>query len=146
MKLREMKPDEFYSAFMNFCGGKVSRAEDLERIIGLAFNSGRPEVLDDLAFQAKYITGLTKIIQNKDNSFDEVYFARIKEEYIMSLEKVKEKIALVIEPGSDFIKEIFADKYFALTQESLGELNRLCEDLSRIKSYLNTLKEEGKGF
>jgi hypothetical protein len=146
MKRANTTPEEFFSSFSNLYKGKIQQTEDLERIIKLAFEFGNFDIFEDLAFEAKYLSGLTRIIQNKDNTFDEEYFTRIKSEYTLHINKVKEYLSAIITPGSSFIKEILEKKYLELTHESLGELNKLCEDLSRIKSYINDLKDGGKGF
>jgi len=139
-------PEEFYSSFLKIYKEKIQQPEDIERIITLAFNFDNFDLFEELAFEAKYLSGLKKIVQNKDNNFDEEYFTRIKSEYTGHINKVRESLTGIIAPGSDFIKEILGKKYLELTQECLGELNKLCEDLSRIKNYLNDLKEGRKGF
>lgn len=132
---------EFTASFLEFAHGKVNHPEDLGRIIDLVFQFNNEPAFEEFAFHAKYLVGLMRIIQTKDNPLDEEYFKKVKEEYREHIEKVREKFSIIIEPGSDFVKEIFKKKYLALTQESLEQLNKLCEDLGRIKSYLNDLKE-----
>jgi hypothetical protein len=146
-----MKPDEQYTkeftaSFIEFARGKVNNPEDLGRIIDLAFLNDNKPAFEEMAFHAKYLIGLMHIIQIKDSPMDDEYFKKVKAEYAEHIEKVKEKFAVIIEPGSDFVKEIFKKKYFELTHESLEHLNKLCEDLGRVKSYINDLKERGKGF
>lgn len=137
---------DFTASFIEFSKGKVNHPEDLARIIDLAFQYDNKPAFEELVFHAKYLTGLMRIVQTKDNPLDEEYFQKVKEEYAEHIEKVKEKFCIIIEPGSDFVKEIFMKKYFALTQESLEQLHKLCEDFGRMKSFLNVLKERGEGF
>jgi hypothetical protein len=141
MKPYQAGGKEFAASFFEFVHGKVNHPEDIGRIIDLVFQYDNKPVFEELVFHAKYLTGLMRIIQTKDNPLDEEYFKKVKEEYREHIEKVMESFSAIIEPGSDFVKEIFKKKYLALTQESLEQLNKLCEDLGRIKSYLNGLKE-----
>ena len=138
--------DEFMNALAEFSRGRIVNNEDLGRIAALAFEFNNKELFEELAFEGKYLSGLVRIIRNKDNSFEEGYFEKVKEEYAFHADKVKSLILSIIEPGSGFIKEILNKKYFELSRGSLENLNSLCEDLGRVKSFLNSLKEEGKGF
>lgn len=138
--------EEFMNALSEFTKGKIVNSEDLGRIVSLAIENNNMGLFGDLAFEGKYLTGLIRIIRNRDNSFEEEYFSKIKEEYASHADRVKELISLIIEPGSNFIKDILKRKYFELNRESLENLNSLCEDLGRVKSFLNSLKEGGKGF
>ena len=146
MKSGVQNAQEFNSSFIQFSKGNISCREDVERIIELSFQFNHIKTLEDLAFNGKYVTGLVRIIRGKDNSFNEEYFSKIKEEYAGHIEEVKKKFLLILEPGSDFVKGIFGKKYLELTQECLENLNKLCEDLSKLKSYFIDLKEKGKGF
>ncbi len=138
--------DEFMNALAEFSRGRIVNNEDLGRIAALAFEFNNKELFEELAFEGKYLSGLVRIIRNKDNRFEEGYFEKVKEEYAFHADKVKSLILAIIEPGSGFIKEILNKKYFELSRGSLENLNSLCEDLGRVKSFLNSLKEEGKGF
>jgi hypothetical protein len=44
--------------------------------------------------------------------------------------------------ANDFLKAIFKNKYFELSQQGIANLNELCSDLSFLKLYLNDNKRE----
>ncbi len=142
----KMQASGFLKSFGEFSKGKIQNEEDLARVVELAFEYGNKELLGELAFEAKYLSGLFRIIKSPENKLEEEYFGRVKGEYTAHIVKIKELFTKIIEPGSGFIKEIFEKKYFGLTQENLENLIKLCEDLARLKSYLNELKEKGEGF
>jgi hypothetical protein len=146
MSSAQTAADEFIEGFIVFSGGKLNYREDLERLIGLTFRHNNEQVLAELAFHAKYLNGLVRIIRNKDNKLEDEYFTSIKKEYTGHIEKVKELFLLIIEPASGFIKEIFKKKYLELSVESLERLDKFCEDLGKVKIYLNVLQEKGEGF
>ncbi len=146
MNLLSLTAKQFNEAINAFSKGKLNYSEDLERLIEISFRFDNLRELEELAFHAKYLNGLIKIIRNKDNSPEADYFLNIEKEYAEHIEKVRAQFQLLIEPAPAFIKEIFTGKYLEMTVESMECLNKLCDDLSKVKSYLNELKESGKGF
>jgi len=146
MSLQEIKPQEFYESVIKFSGDKIKQKEDLKRIIELSFNNNTLQGFQDLAFSAKYVTGLLSIVRVNNENVNEEYLSKIKAEYLEHINKVKDLLIELLEPGTSFIKEIFKKKYFELKPECIENLSSLCEDLSRVKNYLNEMKEEKKGF
>lgn len=146
MKPEQNRAEQFIEGLLDFSKGRIIFKEDVDRIIIIAFDSGNEEILKELLFEAKYITGLMKIIRNKDFASDTEYFNKIGGEYKEHLEKFTILFRRLLEPATGFIKEIFEKKFFGMTRESLEHLNNLCGDLGIIKSYLNQLNEERKGF
>jgi hypothetical protein len=115
--------------------------EDVSRILELAYKNDKINALEDLTFSAKFVKGLVKIIKSTTNEMGEEYFNKIKREYSENLEKLKENLSEIIEGGSDFIKNVFNDKYLQISQKNLENLNSLCDDLSNVKLYLNDQKK-----
>jgi hypothetical protein len=120
--------------------GNLFNKEDLRRITEIALQNNRMELLEKIAFSAKFTQGLVSVIQKQDNKIDEEYFAKVKEELINSFEKVKSLLEELLSLGSDFLSAIFKEKYLELSQQSLFNLNNLCSDLGYLKLYLNDLK------
>lgn len=132
--------EEAIKEIKRLSANKLNFEEDIERILSVSFEKKLIEELENLSFQAKYISGLISIIQRKENFTDESYFNKIKLELTEAFQKLKDELKIITEKFSPFIKNIFEEKYFQLTSESLKNLNRLCEDLTFIKLYLNDLK------
>ena len=124
-----------------YSSGKIINKEDLTRIINRSFNNEKENLLSDIAFSAKYIQGLMKIIQNRDSDIDEEYFSKIKKELSENLEKVKSNLSDIVGKENSFISNIFEEKYLGMTQVCLQNLTNLCSDLSWLKSYLNEFKK-----
>lgn len=121
---------------------RLKMKDDLVRIIDISIKNGKISLLDETAFKAKYLQGLFGIIQRGESSIDEEVLRRYMAEYTENIEAVKKNLADIIEGAAGFFKNIFVDKYFAMTQESLSNLNRLIYDLGWYKMYLNDRKPE----
>lgn len=119
---------------------RLNFKEDLQRMIEISIQNNRTKFLDDLTFQAKYSQGLLKIIQNRDNKFEDEYYAKVRTEFTESMKKVRSDLEEILSVGSDFIKQIFSEKYLQMTQQSMINLNLLCNDLGILKIYFNDLK------
>ncbi len=120
--------------------GKILNREDLHRLIDLALQTNQMKKLEELSFQARFSQGLLKIIRTKDNSINDEYFVVVRNEFGGGIEKIKNLINDLIPQSEKFIREIFENKYFQLTQQSLSNLNNLCTDLSYLKMYFNDRK------
>lgn len=116
--------------------------DDFKLILEASISSQRFDELSDLAFQAKYVSGLMKVIQKREALVDEEYFKKVSEEFQTAYQKIKLLLQHILENSSDFVKNIFEEKYFQLSHSSLENLNRLCEDLAIFKLYLNDLKSK----
>ena len=104
--------DEFYDGLVNFSRGKIQNEDDIKRLIELALKEEKLNDLEEIAFSAKFTKGLLRIIQNKENTIEDEYFEKIKKEYSENIQKVKIGLEELINHGSDFIKNIFNEKYF----------------------------------
>jgi hypothetical protein len=120
--------------------GRLNFKEDLQRLIEASFLNNKMKYLEDLSFQARYSQGLLKIIQNRDNKIEDEYFVKVQNEFMESVLKIKEILETLLSQSSEFIKQIFREKYLLMTQQSLNNLNLLCNDLGFVKIYFNDLK------
>ncbi|MGE5430377.1 MAG: hypothetical protein ACM3QX_04845 [Syntrophomonadaceae bacterium] len=119
---------------------KLKMKDDLLRIIALSINGGSVSVLEDTAFKAKYLQGLFGIIQRGESSIDEEVFKRYMAEYLENIEGIKKNLGSIIESAGSFYRNIFTEKFFSMTQESISNLNRLIYDLGWYKIYMNDQK------
>lgn len=120
--------------------GRLNFKEDLQRLIEISILNNRIKYLEDFSFRARYSQGLLKIIQNRDNKFEDEYFAKVKNEFTESIKKIRSDLEEILSVASDFIKQIFNEKYLQITQQSIANLNLLCNDLGFLKIYFNDLK------
>jgi hypothetical protein len=130
----------FLDEIDKFSKGKLKKKEDLERLLEISINNNKGEILEETAFIAKYLQGLFGIIQKGETAVDDEVLNKYVKEYTENIEKLKDKIRLLLQDSSSFFKNIFEEKYFTLTQDSINNLNDLCYDLSWIKMFLNDQK------
>lgn len=135
---------EILSRIDSLAKGKLNFREDLARLIDLSVQNNKLGVLEDLSFHARYSQGLLKIVQNRDNNINDEYFAKVQSEFTESIVKIKSFIEILLGLSSGFIKEIFTEKYLAMNQLSLSNLNKLCSDLGYLKLYFNDVKRDNE--
>ncbi|KUG25252.1 hypothetical protein ASZ90_004925 [hydrocarbon metagenome] len=136
----KLQAEEFIIKVDEFSNKRIKNAEDLARLSELFFKEDKFDMLNDLAFSAKYAQGLIKIIRDRSNNFEDDYFEKIRSEYTAAIKKIRKILDEIIGSSSSFLKGIFSDKYLSMTHESLNNLNQLIDDLSWVKLYLNDQK------
>ncbi|MDP2038452.1 MAG: hypothetical protein Q8S39_14435 [Ignavibacteria bacterium] len=132
--------DQIIEEVENLSGSILKAKDDFRLILEAAISSQKFDELNELAFQAKYVTGLQKVIQKREAVVDEDYFKKVGNEFRTAYQKIKTLLQSIMGSSTSFVNDIFSEKYFQLTHESLRNLNRLCEDISYLKLYLNDLK------
>jgi hypothetical protein len=130
------------SAIDSLANGKINFRDDLERIINIALTSEKLSTLEEIAFHAKIAYGVFQIIQRKEKIVDEEFANKAASEYKVSIVKIKLLLNNLLGNNNSFIKNIFTEKYFQLSQKNLSNLNGLCSDLSYLKLYFNDKKRE----
>jgi len=134
-----MKIDnDFIAEVEKELNSKIQNLEDIYRFLSISIEHNKTELVQQLAFDGKYIEGLLRIIRNRDNDFDEDYFERIKKELTGKLEGIRNNIESLIENESEFLQNIFRKKYLEISPDVLQNLTSLCTDLARVKELLNT--------
>ncbi len=136
------KIEQILNGINNLAKDNLKNKEDLTRIIKATLEHNQLDLLQELSFHAKYIQGLLKIIKTKNEIIDDKYFQNVKTEYTEGIKKVKELLEKIIKPESQFVKNIFSEKYFQLTHQSMSNLTNLFNDLSYIKLFFNDSKQD----
>jgi hypothetical protein len=133
---------EILSGVESLADGKIKFREDLERIINIAVLDEKIATLEKISFHAKIAYSMTQIIQRKEEAVDQEFVYKASEEYKSNIVKIKMLINYLLENNNSFIKNIFSEKYFQLSQKCLSNLNSFCSDLSYLKLYFNDKKNE----
>lgn len=132
--------DEIIIEIEKLSNGGLHQKDDLTNLISTAINEELVAELEELAFHSKYLIGLTKVLQKNDVNVNEEYFEKLKSEFQSGYDSVRKNLTVIINRSSNFIRQIFEEKYLQLTHSCLTNLNQLCADLSLLKLYLNDLK------
>ncbi len=133
----ELQAKELLKSVEEFSNNKLKLKDDLERLIEISISKNRFDLLEKIAFTAKYLQGLFAIIQRGDFVIDEEVFRRYKKEYAENLEQIRLNLQELLIDSSAFYKKIVTGKFLEMTQSSISNLNDLCNDLSWLKMYLN---------
>lgn len=123
-------------------GKALLQRDDLKLLIDTAIAQDKIHLLEELAFHAKFSSGLLRVVQRKDSTIDEPYFLKAVDEYKVGIEKVSTIFGELLNTSSDFIKSILSEKYLQLSQIGLSNLNSICSDLSYLKLFFNDLKSK----
>ncbi len=135
-----LEAEKFCSEAEQFSRGEFNQKEDVIRVTELSLKNHDRNYLDNLAFNAKYTQGLLRIIRNRANNIEDEYFTKIQKEYTQKIQEVKAQLEELLSGSGGFINSIFNEKYFLITPQALENLNLLCADLGKVKSYLNEKK------
>ncbi len=136
----KLESEKICNTIEDLAKGKLKNKEDLLRIIELALSNNKINKLEELAFHAKFSQGVLRIIQNRDNTLEEEYFNSLKNEYLKSIQEIKNILENLLENANQFLKTIYKEKFFQLTIQSMNSLNDLCSDLVYLKYYFNDNK------
>lgn len=138
--MKELSAAEILAAVDELSNNKINFKDDVEIVLKHSIQTNKLDLLKSLAFDAKYSTGLFRVISQKDKIIDEDYFQKMKNEYTESVKKVREKLSAILIDASPFTKDIIENKFLEMSQTGMMNLNKLCVDLSYVKLYFNDLK------
>jgi hypothetical protein len=142
-------PKIFLNEVDGFCqtnGGQLKRKEDLNNIFAEAFNHNKANLLEDLAFTAKYLRGLMRVLEKGVQNPEVKSLEYVKSDYSLNVNKFTNQLKEILSESSDKTKEHFNKTYFELSHEGLRNLNELFSDLEWTKIYLNEQKrKQGTG-
>lgn len=130
--------EEFFTGLTAFSHGKLLESEGLKIIISSAFRNGLMEELNDLVFNAKYVTGLFRVLSSAVNNPEIKNIDDIKKDLAINVEKCTVQIQSLIKGAEE--KGELEKKYFELTKESFSNFKNLLSDLAWAKMYTNDLK------
>ena len=135
-------PADVLRALDSFSGGKLTRHRDTETLIALAQHSHREDLLADLSFHAKFVSGTSRTLQRIGP--DGSGAAGLSAEMQHGLEKVKALTDELLRTGTEADRTHFEGTYFRLTPDALQNLFALCSDLAWYKNWLLDTQPKGR--
>jgi hypothetical protein len=127
-------PADVMRALETVSGGKLTRHRDTEALIALAQRSNRQDLLADLSFHAKFVTGTSRTLQRIGPEGSGA--PALATEMQSGLEKVRTLAGILLQEGTDAERQHFDGTYFQLTPEALQNVLALCSDLGWYKNWL----------
>ncbi|MBU2583857.1 MAG: hypothetical protein KKH32_00840 [Bacteroidetes bacterium] len=134
--------DKFLDDAANFIGKEFTNELDVEKIIESIYKMDSHQLLEDIAFTSKFSVGLVSILNNSSTEVSDEYKANIQNDFEDAVKKLKELFSNSISNFTEAEKASFESRYFALTQSSFSKFMSLVEDFSKIKLYLNSVKQK----
>lgn len=146
------KTEEIILELNEFSGTKLKNPLDVSYIIEIAGQSGKDKIFYDLQFSAKYLNGLTKILQSnvalttnpksgEPAPDPEQARAKIMEEYKKNVIKFSSYLRDILADAEPQTKTQFEERYLALNRTSMVNLSSLIYDLSWLKKFLNSKRK-----
>ena len=123
-----------------FSENKLLVKQDLLTLVSSAIDSLNEELFFSIAFTAKYIQGLLRVIQHAGTNPEIKNLEQIKTDLTENMKKISNDLRTILAGSETEVKEMFAEKYLALTAESFSNLRNLLSDLEWVKIYHNRLK------
>ena len=125
-----------------FSNYKLKRKDDLGLLLEVGTSNLEKKEIEDLAFNAKYILGLQRVLKKGSLNPEVNNLEKIKNDYFENIIKITEQIGKIINFASGEKKAHLKRTYLELNQQSFQNLNELLEDLEWAKMYLNNKKRQ----
>jgi formate dehydrogenase maturation protein FdhE len=146
------KTEEIIIELNEFSGSKLKNPLDVSYLIEITAQSKKDKLFYDLQFSAKYLNGLTKILQSnvalttnpksgEPPPSSEEARAKIIDEYKKNVIKFSSYLKDIIADMEPQTKAQFEERYLALNSTSMVNLSSLIYDLSWLKKFLNTKRK-----
>lgn len=132
--------ERFCDEVAKFSQNKLLVKSDLQMLVLSAISSLNEELFFSIAFTAKYIQGLLRVIQQAGTNPEIKNLQQIKHDLTENMEKMSSDLKTILAGSEIEVKAMFTEKYLALTAESFANLRKLLNDLEWVKIYQNQLK------
>jgi hypothetical protein len=130
--IKDIRFSKFIDEVNVFSDKKLINSADLEVLIALTEEKGKQSEFLELIFFSKFVIKLYRILKKGTPGSEE--YDKIKEEFSIHAEKVKEMLRLLVSLDEGSFR-IFNEKYFSNTPESFGKLIDLLNDLAWVKNW-----------
>lgn len=119
---------------------KLLVKDDLQKLTSAAVSSLQQELFFSIAFSAKYIHGLLRVIQQGVTNPAIKNLTQIKIDLAENMEQITANLKILLANESTEVTNEFEKNYFSLTAESFANFRKLLNDLEWVKIYHNHLK------
>ena len=134
MKLKA-KTVELLNSVDRLSGNRLTRQGDLGLLLELAEDHRLQSTLDDLSFNAKFVSKIFGIMQRIGPAGEG--YDRLSAEFTQSLTKIQNLIKAILATASDEqVRLRFSTTYLEMTTESFEQLLSLCHDLGWYKNWM----------
>jgi hypothetical protein len=141
---------QFVEDVEKFSNSKLNKKIELIRLYEEALCSNKIKEFEDLAFTAKYLRGLLRVLSvaakprldgKEDQNISEVgSMEKIKADFSSNMKKASDTMSNILLSSESSVKKYFNENFIEMSQDSLINMNELLHDLEWVKMYLNNLK------
>lgn len=121
------------SSLQNFAREKLHHPDDLASLIELSRLYRHDQVLDDLAFIAKFLVNTSAVMKRIGKNGDG--YEKLAHEFAENLEKALTLVRLIVKEAADDVRRRFTMGYFEMTPEAMDRLMQLLHDISWLKNW-----------
>jgi hypothetical protein len=131
---------EFITQTEDFTGHFFNNKSDVRDLMELSFKCGKEKDFDELIFTAKYVRGLIRAIKKAPGIPGAENVDQLKQDISENIKKISTQLRAILSTADVKTKSFFEEKYLALNEKCINNLNLLLEDLEALKKYSNYLK------
>ncbi len=131
---------QFVNEVEKFSHSKLKRKIELLRIYEEALKFNNEKEFEDLAFTAKYVQGLLRVVKTGTINPEVQNIEQIKKDFSDNMNKTVDQIKKIIAGAGEDLKQHFEKTFFELTQDSFINFSELLSDLEWAKMYMNEIK------
>ncbi len=135
-----LRAAQFVDEVEKFSRSKLKRKIELIRIYEESLKTDNEKEFEDLAFTAKYVQGLLRVVNSGTLNPEVKNIEQVKKDFSDNMEKTVGQIKNIIARSDEMLKQHFESTYFSLTRESFANMTELLSDLEWAKMYLNEIK------
>lgn len=140
MNETQITPEQIINEVEKFSRSRLKRKIELLRIYEEAVKYSNIKEFEDLAFTAKYVQGLLRVVKSGTANPEINNIEMMKNDFSDHMKKAVDQIRGIISNGDEILKQHFENTYFELTQESFINMSELLSDLEWAKMYMNEIK------
>lgn len=133
-------PGLFCDEVEKFSNVKLLTKADLQILVSAAVHSLQQELLFSIAFSAKYVRGLIRVLQQAETNPEIKNLEQIKKDLTENLEQITANLKILLANETPEVKRELEERYLSLTATSFANLRNLLNDLEWVKIYQNHLK------
>jgi hypothetical protein len=135
---------DFIEEVEKFSNSKLNKKIEVIRLYEEALASNKIKEFEDLAFTAKYLRGLLRVLKEGQNIPEVGSLDKIKADFSSNMKKATGTISAILLSSESSVKKYFDESFIGMSQNSLVNMNELLQDLEWVKMYLNDSKRKDK--
>ena len=132
----------FLEQVEDYAANLIQHKADIKLLIDEVVKSDKFEEFERLAFTAKFISGMLRVLKSAPGIPEVDTVDHVKKDLNENMKKAVDQMKEIISSSDKKVKLHFEETYFTLTTQSFTNITGLFSDLESVKKYLNFLKRQ----